>query len=88
MIKNNNNYESISEKTLQRLVLEDIENFMKELGNLFSFIGSEYKIKLSDKYNYIDLLLYNIRFKCYAVIELKITELKKKHIGQIQTYMN
>ena len=61
---------------------------MNELGNSFCFIGSEYKIKIGDKYNYIDLLLYNIKFKCYVVIELKITELKKEHIGQIQTYMN
>lgn len=88
IIKNNNNYEIISEKILQKLILEDIESFMKELGNLFCFMGSEYKIKLGDKYNYIDLLLYNVRFKCYVVVELKITELKKEHIGQIQTYMN
>ena len=61
---------------------------LKELGNSFCFIGSEYKIKLGSSYNYIDLLLYNIRFKSYVVIELKITELKKEHIGQIVTYMN
>lgn len=61
---------------------------MNELGNSFSFIGSEYKIKLEDTYNYIDLLLYNIKFKCYVVVELKVTELKKEHTGQIQTYMN
>ena len=61
---------------------------MKELGNSFSFIGSEYKIKIDDRYNYIDLLLYNIKYKCYVVVELKITELKKEHTGQIMTYMN
>ena len=88
IIKNSYNYKIISEKILQKLILEDIESFMKELGNLFCFIGSEYKIKVGDKYNYIDLLLYNIKFKCYVVIELKITALKKEHIGQIQTYMN
>ena len=88
VIKNSYNYIEISEKTVQKLILEDIESFMKELGNSFCFIGSEYKIKLGDKYNYIDLLLYNIKFKCYVVIELKTTELKKEHIGQIQTYMN
>ena len=44
MIKNNNNYEIISEKILQKLILEDIEVFMKELGDSFCFIGSEYKI--------------------------------------------
>ena len=88
MIKNNNNYQIISEKILQRLILEDIPSFLKELGLGFTFIENEYKIKLGDRYNYIDLLLYNIKFKCYVVIELKITELKKEHIGQIQTYMN
>lgn len=43
---------------------------------------------MGDKYNYIDLLLYNIKFRCYVIIELKVTELRKEHIGQIQTYMN
>ncbi len=88
MIKNNSNYEIISEKILQRLILEDLPSFMKELGPEFSFIDNEYKIKLGDRCNYIDLLLYNIKFNCYVAIELKITELKKDYIGQIQTYMN
>lgn len=88
VIKNNDNYEVISEKILQKLILENIENFMKELGNSFCFIGSEYKIKLGDRYNYIDLLLFNYEYNCFVVIELKITELKKEHIGQIQVYMN
>ena len=70
------------------MILEDIPSFLKELGNGFTFIENEYKIKLGNTYNYIDLLLYNIKFKCYVVVELKITELKKEHIGQIQTYMN
>ena len=61
---------------------------MKELGNSFSFVGSEYKIKLGDRYNYIDLLLFNIKYNCYVVIELKVTALKKEHIGQINLYMN
>ena len=88
LIKNSNNYNEISEKVLQRLILEDISSFMKELGNDFSFIDSEYKINLGDRYNYIDLLLFNIEFNCYVVVELKVTELKKEHIGQIQVYMN
>ena len=87
-IKNNSNYEIISEKVLQKLILEDIPSFLDELGIGFTFVRNEYKVKIGDRYNYIDLLLYNIRFKCYAVIELKVTELKKEHIGQIQVYMN
>ena len=88
MIKNKYNYEEISEKMLKKLILEDLSNFMKELGEGFTFVDSEYKIKLGDRYNYIDILLYNINFNCYVVVELKIIELKKEHIGQIQTYMN
>ena len=88
LIKNKNNIEIATEKTLHYLILDDIENFMKELGNSFSFIGSEYKIRVGDSFNYIDFLLFNIEYNCYVVIELKIVELKKEHIGQIQFYMN
>ena len=87
-IKNTSGNNEISEKILQKLILENIESFMNELGNSFSFIGSEYKIKIGDRYNYIDLLLFNIEYNCYVVIELKVTELKKEHIGQIEFYMN
>ena len=88
IINNKNNYEIISEKILQKLILEDIDNFLDELGNGFCYIKNEYKIKIGDRYNYIDLLLYNIEYNCYTVVELKVTELKKEYIGQIQTYMN
>ena len=88
LIKNSYNYTDISEKILKSLILEDLPHFMKELGDGFCFIDSEYKIKIGDRYNYIDLLLFNIKYNCYIVIELKITELKKEHIGQIETYMN
>lgn len=88
VIKNTNNSKIISEKILQRLILEDIPSFLEELGSGFTFIKNEYKIKLRDTYNYIDLLLYNIDFNCYVVVELKVTGLKKEHIGQIEEYMN
>ena len=88
IIKNNLNYEVISEKALQKMILEDIPAFLSELGSGFTFIRNEYPIKIGNNYNYIDLLLYNIEFNCYVVVELKITELKKEHIGQIEVYMN
>ena len=81
IIKSKYNYQIIYEKILQRLILEDIPSFLEELGESFTFIRNEYKIKIGDKYNYIDLLLYNIKFKCYVVVKLKVTELKKEHIG-------
>ena len=88
IISNKYNYEVVSEKVLQKLILEDIPPFLKELGNSFCFISNEYKIKIGSNYNYIDLLLYNYEFNCFVVIELKVTELKKEHIGQIEVYIN
>ena len=88
MIRNSDRYNIFSEKVLQKLILEDIENFLEELGIGFTFIKSEYPIKIGNRYNYIDLLLYNIKYKCYVVVELKVTELKKDHTGQIHIYMN
>lgn len=88
LIRNKNNIDIVTEKVLQKLILEDIEMFMKELGNSFSFIGSEYKIKIGDRNNYIDLLLFNIKYNCYVVIELKVTEFKVEYIAQVQKYMN
>ena len=88
IIKNNLNYEIISEKVLQKVILEDIPAFLSELGSGFTFIRNEYPIKIGNNYNYIDLLLYNYEFNCFVVVELKITELKKEHIGQIEVYMN
>ena len=88
LIKNSYDYKEISEKVLQKLIFEDMSNFLDELGTGFCFIRNEYKIKIGERYNYIDLLLYNINYNCYVVIELKVTELKKEHIGQIETYMN
>ena len=87
-IRNTSGYNEISEKIFQKLILEDISLFLKELGNGFSFIDNEYKIKIGDRYNYIDLLLFNYEFNCFVVVELKVSELKKEHIGQIEFYMN
>ena len=87
-IRNTSGNNEISEKVLQKLILEDIPAFLDELGNGFTFVRNEYKIKIGDRYNYIDLLLYNIKYKCYVVVELKVTELNSNHTGQIQKYMN
>ena len=88
LIRNKNNIEIVTEKALHNLILGDIELFMKDLGNSFSFIGSEYKIKIGDRNHYIDLLLFNIKYNCYVVVELKITEFKVEYIAQVQKYMN
>lgn len=52
------------------------------------FIKNEYPIKIWDRYNYISMLLYDIYDNCYVVIKLKINEIKKERIGQIEMYIN
>lgn len=88
VIRNKNNYENISEKILQKIILEDISSFLKELGSGFTFIENEYRIKVGNWYNYIDLLLFNYEYNCFVVVELKTKELRKQDIGQIHVYMN
>ena len=87
-IKSEFDKEKLTEYALKEAILNNLDNFLKQLGNSFSYIGNEYKIKIGSNYNYIDLLLFNIEYNCYVVIELKVTELKKEHIGQIEVYMN
>ena len=90
LIKNSYNMDinNISEKFLQMIILEDISSFMNELGEGFCFIKEEHPIRIGSRYNYIDLLLYNYLYNSFVVIELKVTEVKKEHIGQISVYMN
>ena len=88
LIKSEFDKEKITEYALKEAILNNLDNFLKQLGNGFLYAGNEYKIKIGNNYNYIDLLLYNVEYNCYVVIELKVTELKKDHIGQIGVYMN
>ncbi len=88
IIKNKENVEIITEKVLHNLIIENLPSFMKELGTGYSFIDNEYKIKIGQRYNYIDLLLFNYEFNCFVVIDLKVTALTKQYIGQIQLYMD
>ena len=80
--------EDIQEKVLKYFILKDIDNFLKQLGNGFCYIENEYKFKIGSTINYIDILLFNYLYNCFVVVELKVTESKKDHLGQIQVYMN
>ena len=88
LIKTEFNKGKLTEYALKQAILNNLDNFLKQLGKGFSYIGNEYKIKIENNYNYIVLLLYNFIFKCFVVIELKVTKLKKEHVDQIQIYMN
>ena len=78
----------LTEKMVQKWVDENPIKFCNTLGEGYTYCGSQYKIKIGSNYNYIDVLLFNTIDLNYVVVEIKVTELKKEHIGQIETYMN
>ena len=88
MIQVNSTTESLTEYAIKQSILNNLDEFLYQLGYGFTYVGNEFKIKIENRYNYIDLLLFNYEYNCFVVIELKVTELKKEHIGQIQVYMN
>ena len=88
VIKTDMEVEEVKEYMLHQLILENMDDFLKELGIGFAYIGNEVKIKVGDRYNYIDFLLFNYKFNCFVVIELKVTEMKAEYIGQVSKYIN
>ena len=88
VLKSNSSNQDLSEYTLKELILNNIDDFLLQLGSGFAYVGNEFKLKIEGRYNYIDLLLFNYQFNCFVIIELKSLELKKEHIGQTQVYMN
>ena len=88
MIKVKDKNERLTEYALHRSILENMDDFLKELGIGFLYAGSEVKIKIGDNYHYIDFLLFNYKFNCFVIVELKVTEFKAEYIGQITKYIN
>ena len=88
IIKVDNPNIKLNEYALHQTILESMDDFLKELGIGFTYAGSEVKIKIGDRYNYIDFLLFNVKYNCYVVVELKVTEMKAEYIGQVTKYIN
>ena len=80
--------EELTEKVLENLIIDNISYVMEQLGEGYCFIKNQYKINIGNKNNYIDILLFNIKYNNYVVIELKVREFRKEDIGQILLYMN
>ena len=80
--------DKLTEKIVQKWIDENPASFCEALGEGYTYVKSQYKIKIGSNYNYIDVLLFNYISNSFVVVEIKVTELKKEHIGQIETYMN
>lgn len=79
--------EDAKEKDLETALINNITKVILELGKGFAFVGHQYHLEVGDKDYYIDLLFYNIKLKCYVVIELKIGEFKPEYAGQLSFYL-
>ena len=76
-----------SERQLEMAILTKVELFLREMGGLFAFVGSQYRLEISGKEFFIDLLLYHRRLKCLVAIELKIGEFLPEYVGKMQFYL-
>ena len=76
-----------SEKDLQTGLIENMKNFILELGKDFTFVGNEYKVKVGNEDYYIDLLFYHRDLKCLVAFELKIDKFKPEYISKMDFYL-
>jgi predicted nuclease of restriction endonuclease-like (RecB) superfamily len=76
-----------SERKLERALIERAEDFLRAMGGMFAFLGSQFRLKVEDKEYFIDLLLYHRRLKCLVAIELKIGEFQPEFVGKMQFYL-
>ena len=76
------------EKELEERLILNLEKFLLELGKGFAFIGRQYKISLSNRHFYVDLVFYHRILKCFVLIDLKRGEIEYNDIGQMNMYLN
>ena len=76
-----------NERKLKDALLENISRFLMELGTGFAYVGKEYRLQIGETENFIDLLFYNLRLRCYVVIEVKTQKFEAHDIGQVSTYV-
>jgi predicted nuclease of restriction endonuclease-like (RecB) superfamily len=76
------------ESELEAGLLQNIRLFLMEMGKDFTFMGSQYPLKVGNKEYYIDLLLFHRTLQCLVVIELKIGEFEPEHKGKIEFYLS
>ena len=87
LISLNKSIDKLTEKILKELLIEELEKFMVEAGHGFAYMGSERPIRLDGKIHYVDLVFFNVELNCYVIFEIKLNELKKTDIGQIEFYV-
>src|SRR3712207_3833634 len=78
----------MSERELERGLLEHLRALILELGKGFAFVGSQYHLEVAGQDYYLDLLFYHLRLRCFVVVELKIEEFKPEFAGKMNFYLS
>jgi len=78
--------EPFRERELETGLLEHVQKFLLELGQGFSFVGRQYRLQISDREFYIDLLFYHLQLRCFVVVDLKKGEFKPEYAGKMNFY--
>lgn len=78
----------VKEIEIEKAMIDKIKDVLIELGKGFAFVGEQYKITVSEKDYYIDLLFYHLKLKCYVVVELKAREFEPTDAGQLNFYLS
>lgn len=79
--------EKYDEKELKDALMDSITRLLLELGKGFSFVGREYRLMIGSKENFVDMLFFNIRLRCYVVLEVKVTDFDSSYAGKLGTYI-
>lgn len=79
--------DAYSERQLEAAILTRVEPFLKQMGGLFAFVGSQYRLEIDEQEYFIDLLLFHRQLKCLVALELKIDEFKPEYVGKMQFYL-
>ena len=79
--------ENYKERELERALIHKVEDFLREMGGLFAFVGSQFRLEIDGKEFFIDLLLYHRRLRCLVAVELKIGEFQPEYVGKMQFYL-
>ncbi len=75
------------ERQLEQAILAKVEPFLQEMGGMFTFAGSQYRLEIDDEEYFIDLLLYHRLLKCLVAVELKIGKFLPEYVGKMQFYL-
>ncbi len=79
--------EEHDERQLQKALLSRMESFLREMGGLFAFVGSQHRLKVGDQEYFIDILLYHRHLRCLVALELKVGKFKPEYVGKMQFYL-